>query len=43
MRLRARELGEKAKRAIQEGGSSHHNLLNLIDELKKLRDCKPLD
>ncbi|AES77563.1 putative UDP-glucuronosyl/UDP-glucosyltransferase [Medicago truncatula] len=43
MRLRARELGEKAKRAIQEGGSSHHNLLTLIDELKKLRDCKPLD
>nr|UXY92006.1 UDP-glycosyltransferase UGT8 [Glycyrrhiza glabra] len=43
IRRRAREFGDKAKRAVQEGGSSHNNLTALIDDLKRLRDCKPLD
>ncbi|AES98332.1 putative UDP-glucuronosyl/UDP-glucosyltransferase [Medicago truncatula] len=43
MRQRARELGEKATRAVKEGGSSYNNLLALIDELKRLRDSKPHD
>jgi len=43
IRLRAREFGEKATQAIQEGGSSHNNLLALIDELKRLRNLKPYD
>ena len=43
MRLLAREFGEKATQAIQEGGSSYNNLLALIDEVKRLRDLKPRD
>ncbi|KAL1316217.1 hypothetical protein HN51_068441 [Arachis hypogaea] len=37
MRRRARELSDAAKRAIQVGGSSHTNLLQLIQELKSLK------
>ncbi|XP_061339680.1 UDP-glucose flavonoid 3-O-glucosyltransferase 7-like [Gastrolobium bilobum] len=43
IRRRAQEFGKKAGRAIQEGGSSHQNLTALIDDLKRLRDSKPLD
>ncbi|XP_061349788.1 scopoletin glucosyltransferase-like [Gastrolobium bilobum] len=43
IRRRAQEFGKKAQKAIQEGGSSHENLTALIDDLKRLRDCKPLD
>jgi len=42
IRLRAREFGEKATQAIQEGGSSYNDLLALIDELKRSRDLKRL-
>lgn len=38
-RRKCKELGEKARRAV-EGGSSHKNLTVLIEELKKLRDEK---
>ncbi|KAL1334717.1 hypothetical protein HN51_063694 [Arachis hypogaea] len=38
IRQRARELGKKARAAVEEGGSSHKNLTSLIDELKRLRD-----
>ncbi|GFZ07056.1 UDP-glucosyltransferase 73B2 [Actinidia rufa] len=37
-RQKAKELGEKARRAVQEGGSSHRDLTLLIEELKQLRD-----
>ncbi|KAA8521142.1 hypothetical protein F0562_011815 [Nyssa sinensis] len=40
MRQKAKELGEKARRAVEEGGSSHRNLTLLIEELKQLRDHK---
>nr|UXM20149.1 O-glycosyltransferase [Astragalus mongholicus] len=40
IRRLAREFGDKAKLAVQEGGSSHKNLTTLIDDLKRLRDCK---
>ncbi|RHN42256.1 putative UDP-glucuronosyl/UDP-glucosyltransferase [Medicago truncatula] len=43
IRRRAQEFGRKATRAVQEGGSSHNNLLALIDDLKRLRDRKPLE
>ncbi|PNX77008.1 isoflavonoid glucosyltransferase [Trifolium pratense] len=43
IRGRAREFRDKARLAVQEGGSSQKNLLALIDELKRLRDHKPLD
>lgn len=43
IRWRAREFGHNARRAVQEGGSSHNNLLALIDDIKRLRDSKPLD
>ncbi|XP_004508344.1 UDP-glucose flavonoid 3-O-glucosyltransferase 7 [Cicer arietinum] len=39
IRRRAREFGDKAKEAAQEGGSSYKNLTVLIDDLKRLRDC----
>ena len=32
-RNRTRELGEKAKRAMEEGGSSYNNMTHLIEEL----------
>ena len=38
MRKRAQELGEKAKRAIEEGGSSHESLTTLIEELRAYLD-----
>ncbi|MED6133310.1 Soyasapogenol B glucuronide galactosyltransferase [Stylosanthes scabra] len=37
MRRRARELSDAAKRAIQVGGSSHTNVVQLIQELKSLK------
>ncbi|GFY97345.1 hypothetical protein Acr_11g0016510 [Actinidia rufa] len=37
-RQKAKELGEKARRAVEEGGSSHRNLTLLIEELKQLRE-----
>nr|ADV71370.1 glycosyltransferase GT14K13 [Pueraria montana var. lobata] len=37
MRRRAVALGSAAKRAIQVGGSSHNNMLELVQELKSLR------
>nr|QHQ74404.1 uridine diphosphate glycosyltransferase-2 [Stylosanthes guianensis] len=37
MRRRARELSDAAKRAIEVGGSSHNNVLDLIQELKSLK------
>ncbi|KAK2411927.1 UDP-glucose flavonoid 3-O-glucosyltransferase [Trifolium repens] len=40
IRQRAREFGDKARRAVEEGGSSHNNLLALIDHFKSLRDQK---
>ncbi|CAJ2634464.1 unnamed protein product [Trifolium pratense] len=40
IRRRAQEFGDKARRAVEEGGSSHNNLLALIDDLKSLRDHK---
>ncbi|XP_028768269.1 UDP-glucose flavonoid 3-O-glucosyltransferase 7-like [Neltuma alba] len=40
MRRRARELGEKAREAVKEGGSSHENLKTLIRELQETRDSK---
>jgi hypothetical protein len=42
IRRRARELGDRARSAVQEGGSSNKNLLALIDDIKRLRDHKPL-
>jgi len=39
----AEEFGRMARHAVQVGGSSHNNLLALIDDLKRLRECKPLD
>jgi hypothetical protein len=39
----AKEYAIKAKRSVQEGGSSHKNLMALIDDLKRLKDHKPLD
>ncbi|XP_061367955.1 UDP-glucose flavonoid 3-O-glucosyltransferase 7-like [Gastrolobium bilobum] len=43
IRRRAQEFGKKARQAVKEGGSSHHNLTALIDELKRLRDCASLN
>jgi abscisate beta-glucosyltransferase len=43
IRRRARELGDKARRAVQEDGSSNKNLLALIDDIKRLRDHKPFE
>lgn len=33
MRKRCKEIGEKAKRAVEEGGSSHRNLSRLIEDI----------
>jgi scopoletin glucosyltransferase len=43
IRKRAQEYAIKAKRAVQEGGSSHKNLMALIDDLKRQRGPKSLD
>ncbi|KAI3938351.1 hypothetical protein MKW98_015250 [Papaver atlanticum] len=37
MRMRAKELGEKAKVAVEEGGSSNENLTALIQELQMVK------
>ncbi|AES79640.1 putative soyasapogenol B glucuronide galactosyltransferase [Medicago truncatula] len=42
MRMRAKKLGEAAKRTIEEGGDSYNNLIQLIDELKSLKKSKAL-
>ncbi|CAL5192403.1 unnamed protein product [Lathyrus oleraceus] len=42
MRMRAKKLGDAAKRSIEEGGDSYNNLLQLIDELKSLKKSKAL-
>jgi len=42
IRKYAREFGDKAKHAAQEGGSSHRNLTAVIDDLKISRDRKLL-
>nr|QDH43895.1 myricetin 3-O-(6'-O-caffeoyl)-glucosyl 1,2-rhamnoside 1,2-glucosyltransferase [Crocosmia x crocosmiiflora] len=38
-RQRARELGEKARKAVEEGGSSYVNMANLIQELIEMKNC----
>jgi len=43
IRKRAHEYAIKAKRAVQEGGSSHKNLMALIDDLKRQRGHKSFD
>ncbi|AES79645.2 putative soyasapogenol B glucuronide galactosyltransferase [Medicago truncatula] len=43
MRVRAKKLGDAAKRTIEEGGDSYNNLIQLIDDLKSLKKSKPLD
>ncbi|CAJ1929521.1 unnamed protein product [Sphenostylis stenocarpa] len=40
-RRRAKTLSEAAKRAIQEGGSSHNNIKELIQELHQIKLSKP--
>ncbi|XP_074317457.1 scopoletin glucosyltransferase-like [Silene latifolia] len=40
MRRNAKELSEKAKKAMEDGGSSHRNLLALIEDLQRIRDDK---
>jgi len=42
MRMRAKKLGDAAKRTIEEGGHSYNNLIKLIDELKSLKKSKEL-
>ena len=42
MRMRAKKLGDAAKRTIEEGGHSYNNLIQLIDELKSLKKSKAL-
>ncbi|KAL1334713.1 hypothetical protein AAHE18_11G197200 [Arachis hypogaea] len=43
IRGRAQELGKKARASVQESGSSFNNFTALINELKRLRDCKHVD
>ncbi|KEH25852.1 putative UDP-glucuronosyl/UDP-glucosyltransferase [Medicago truncatula] len=43
IRRRSQELGEKARLAVQQGGSSNNNLLTLIEDLTRLKHIrKPL-
>ncbi|CAL5192408.1 unnamed protein product [Lathyrus oleraceus] len=42
MRIRAKKLGDAAKRTIEEGGDSYNNLIQLIDELKSLKKSKQI-
>ncbi|CAL0302597.1 unnamed protein product [Lupinus luteus] len=42
MRKRARKLSDAGKRAIEEGGSSYNNLMQLIDELKSFKISRSL-
>ena len=43
IRHRARGFGKNASQAVEDGGSSYNNLLALIENLKRLRNNKPLD
>ena len=43
MRMRAKKLGDAAKKSIDEDGSSYNNLMQLIDELKSLKTSRSLD
>ncbi|KAF8404984.1 hypothetical protein HHK36_009879 [Tetracentron sinense] len=40
MRIRARELGEKARRAVEDGGSSYTDLTAVIEDLRLYRSLK---
>ncbi|KAL5058250.1 hypothetical protein RYX36_029854 [Vicia faba] len=42
MRMRAKKLGNAAKRSIEEDGDSYNNLIQLIDELKSLKIAREL-
>ncbi|XLR28269.1 hypothetical protein HN51_041592 [Arachis hypogaea] len=42
MRKRAKKLGDVGKRAIEEGGTSYNNLIQLIQELKSLKVSREL-
>jgi hypothetical protein len=42
MRMRAKKLGDAAKRTIEKGGHSYNNLIKLIAELKSLKKSKEL-
>jgi len=42
MRMRAKKLGDAAKRTIEDGGDSYNNLIQLIAELKTLKKSKAL-
>jgi UDP-glucosyl transferase 73C len=39
-RKRARELGEMAKRAVADGGSSHVQITQLIQEITRQAGCE---
>ncbi|MCL7030799.1 hypothetical protein MKW94_023690 [Papaver nudicaule] len=41
MRMRAKELGEKAKEAVEQGGSSYERLTALIQELEMVKNTSP--
>ncbi|GMP79822.1 hypothetical protein CsSME_00035186 [Camellia sinensis var. sinensis] len=43
MTEKAKVLGEMALKAVKEGGSSHRNLMVLIEELEQLRDQRAKD
>ncbi|AES79662.1 UDP-glucosyltransferase family protein [Medicago truncatula] len=43
MRMRAKKLGDAAKKTIEEGGDSYNNLIQLIDELKSLKIARELE
>ncbi|KAM0025091.1 putative scopoletin glucosyltransferase [Helianthus debilis subsp. tardiflorus] len=38
MRMRARELKEKAKTAVEEGGSSYSNLTTFVEDINAFRN-----
>ncbi|KAK7294998.1 hypothetical protein RJT34_17900 [Clitoria ternatea] len=43
MRKRAREIGDGARKSIEESGSSFNNLMRLLDELKSLKMSRMLE
>jgi len=43
MRMRAKKLGDAAKKTIEEGGDSYNNLIQLIDGLKSLKIDRELE